>query len=136
MAPPLRKVLHSTNIHQYILAPLLHHCFHKQYQRYQQLTLQRNIRWNTDLTFPVSTLSFASIHGQELLKSKEEDFKYANAANRREVHQLEEKCAELQRVIASSDVVGKFRCCSQKPAPNSLCPSKIMVVTPVRRTEL
>lgn len=42
--------------------------------------------------------------------NKEDDFQYFTAASRREVHQLEGKCAGLQRIIASSDVVGKLYC--------------------------
>ena len=43
---------------------------------------------------------------QETLKNKAEDFMYSTAADRREAHQLEEKCAELERVVTSADVVG------------------------------
>lgn len=43
---------------------------------------------------------------KELLKNRAEDFMYATAPERREVHQYEEKCADLQRILMSSDVVG------------------------------
>lgn len=34
---------------------------------------------------------------------------YSTAADRREAHHLEEKCEELERVVASADVVGTLK---------------------------
>ena len=52
-------------------------------------------------------------HLQETLKNKVEDFVYSTAADRREAQHLEEKCAELERVVTSADVVGTFHWESQ-----------------------
>ncbi|CBJ28603.1 conserved unknown protein [Ectocarpus siliculosus] len=52
-----------------------------------------------------STIKSMTTEHEELLKNREEDFMYATAPERREVHQYEEKCADLQRILMSSDVV-------------------------------
>eukprot|EP00752_Nemacystus_decipiens_P008310 g7428.t1 len=46
-----------------------------------------------------------TFHPQETLKNKAEDFMYSTAVDRREAKQLEEKCAELERIVTSADVV-------------------------------
>lgn len=45
---------------------------------------------------------------QEVLKIEADNFYFSTAGDRREVLQREEKRAELERVVASSDVVGEL----------------------------
>lgn len=57
--------------------------------------------------------TLSSLCVQEVLAQQAEEFVYSTAADRRVVRQLEEKRQELERVVASSDIVGE----STLPSP-------------------
>ncbi|CAM9504572.1 unnamed protein product [Hapterophycus canaliculatus] len=77
--------------------------------REQRKVRERLSRECADTMFHIasteSVIKSITAKHKELLENKAEDFKYSTAADRREVQQLEEKCAELERIVTSSDVV-------------------------------
>ncbi|CAM9929956.1 unnamed protein product [Ectocarpus fasciculatus] len=77
--------------------------------REQRKVRERLSRECADTIFHIasteSTIKSMTAEHEASMRGEAEDFMYATAPERREVHQHEEKCADLQRILMSSDVV-------------------------------